>query len=75
MVEYRDHPPQETSFITRVHDFTSSVTKMREWLEGCSASGGGDEPEAVADGLNDALNLSWRKNATKICILISDGNY
>ena len=46
---------------------------MKQWLEGCSAAGGGDEPEAVADGLNEALKLSWRKEATKIVVLISDG--
>lgn len=73
LIEYRDHEPQETTFVTRVHDFTSSVNNMSKWLENCSAQGGGDEPEAVADGLNDALNLNWREEATKICILISDG--
>ena len=35
-----------------------------------SAAGGGDMPEAVADGLNDALNLSYRPQATKICVWI-----
>ena len=35
-----------------------------------SASGGGDTPEAVADGLHDALNLNYRERATKICVWI-----
>ena len=35
-----------------------------------SASGGGDTPEAVADGLHDALNLNYRQRATKICVWI-----
>ena len=73
LVEYRDHPPEETSFVTRTHDFTDSVKEMKKWLEACSAQGGGDTPEAVADGLNDALKLSWRNKSTKICVLISDG--
>ena len=34
---------------------------------------GGDEPEAVADGLQAALKLNWREKSTKICVLISDG--
>ncbi|CAF3648481.1 unnamed protein product [Adineta steineri] len=72
LVEYRDHPPQDTTFITRVHDFTSKVKEMRGWLEQCNAEGGGDVPEAVADALHDVLKLSWRPEATKICILISD---
>ena len=45
---------------------------MKGWLEHCTADGGGDGPEAVADALNDAFNLSWRSDAVKICILISD---
>jgi hypothetical protein len=45
---------------------------MKQWLQQCKAQGGGDMPEAVADALNDALKLSWRPEATKICILISD---
>ncbi|CAF2748459.1 unnamed protein product [Rotaria sp. Silwood2] len=72
LVEYRDHPPQEATFVTRVHDFTSKVKEMKGWLEQCEALGGGDAPEAVADALHAVLKLSWRPEATKICILISD---
>ena len=35
-----------------------------------NAAGGGDAPEAVADGLHDALNLTYREQATKICVWI-----
>ena len=35
-----------------------------------SAFGGGDPPDAVADGLYDALNLNYRERATKICVWI-----
>ena len=59
LVEYRDHPPQDTTFVTLSHDFTHSIKKMKRWLEKCEAVGGGDEPEAVADGLNEVLKLSW----------------
>ncbi|CAF0991962.1 unnamed protein product [Adineta steineri] len=72
LVEYRDHPPQEATFVTRVHDFTSKVNEMKRWLEQCQAHGGGDGPEAVADALHDVLKLSWRIQSTKIAILISD---
>ena len=48
------------------------MAEAKTWLEACSAQGGGDGPEAVADALNDALNLPWNNAATKICILISD---
>ena len=45
---------------------------MKGWLQNCSAQGGGDGPEAVADGLHEVLKLSWRADSTKICVLISD---
>ena len=72
LVEYRDHPPQDESFVTRTHDFTGSAKTMKGWLGNCSADGGGDTPEAVADALHDILKLSWRQEATKICVCISD---
>ncbi|XP_045171781.2 uncharacterized protein LOC123533890 [Mercenaria mercenaria] len=72
LVEYRDHPPQDSTFVTRCHDFTPSSKTMKGWLSDCSATGGGDTPEAVADALHDLLKLSWREEATKICVCISD---
>ncbi|KAK2146229.1 hypothetical protein LSH36_623g01083 [Paralvinella palmiformis] len=72
LVEFRDHPPQDQSFVTRVHDFTSSVSQMRKWLDGCSANGGGDTPEAIADALLQVYKLDWKLNATKVCIFIAD---
>ena len=29
LVEYRDHPPQDSSFISRSHDFTTNVNEMK----------------------------------------------
>lgn len=72
LVEYRDHPPEDKTFITRKHDFTESADTMKLWLEECRADGGGDTPEAVADALNDVLYLTWREEATKICVFIAD---
>ncbi|XP_077977429.1 uncharacterized protein LOC144432990 [Glandiceps talaboti] len=72
LVEYRDHLPQDSTFVTRVHDFTQSVSTMKTWLDGASAQGGGDKPEAVADALHQVLKLSWRDEATKICVFIAD---
>lgn len=36
------------------------------------ASGGGDEPESICCGLYDVLHMDWRKEATKVVILIAD---
>ena len=70
LVEYRDHPPQDSTFVTKVHDFTFSVSEMKTWVDGMSANGGGDAPEAVASALVEATKLSYRKDATKMCVLI-----
>lgn len=72
LVEYRDHPPQDNSFITRPHDFTHSLDEMKRWVDGMKASGGGDGPESVACALDNATKLSYRKDATKICVLIGE---
>jgi len=35
LVEYRDHPPQDETFVTRVHDFTESIKEMKKWRSCC----------------------------------------
>lgn len=72
LIEYRDHSPQDRTFVTRKHDFTSSVSTMKSWLNSARASGGGDSPEAVAEAMFQATKLSWRQEATKISVMISD---
>ncbi|KAL4431847.1 hypothetical protein ABPG74_015287 [Tetrahymena malaccensis] len=57
---YRDHPPQETSYVTEFTDLTSSKNLIKV-ISKLSAQGGGDGPEAVMDGLREGLkNSSWR---------------
>lgn len=72
LISYRDHPPQELSYVTRAFPFTEDVQKMKGYVDTMFASGGGDGPEAVTAALSDALSLPWRPNATKIVILIAD---
>ncbi|XP_052798286.1 uncharacterized protein LOC128230228 [Mya arenaria] len=72
LIEYRDHPKEESTFVVRKHDFTSSVSTMKAWLENAQARGGGDLPEAVADALHSGTTLSWRQKAVKIAVLVSD---
>lgn len=45
---------------------------MKEQLKSLYASGGGDGPEAVTAGIKAALELDWRPDATKMCVLIAD---
>lgn len=71
IVEYRDHPPQDHTFVTRIYPF-SDAEHFQNSLNGLQASGGGDMPEAVLDGLVDAAKLQWRPTADKLCFLIGD---
>lgn len=72
LVKYRDHPPQDRTFVTEVTHFTPDVAAMKRAVDTMKASGGGDGPEAVAAALHQVNELSWRPNATKVCVLISD---
>ena len=47
LVAYRDHPPQDMTFVSKSFAFTPSVDKMAENLATLHAQGGGDGPEAV----------------------------
>jgi hypothetical protein len=72
LVVYRDHPPQDMSFVSKTFKFTSDPTEMEANLATLAAQGGGDGPEAVEAGLLDTLQMDWRDDAAKICILIAD---
>merc|ERR1712159_388096 len=73
LVSYRDHPPQDSSYITKVFDFTDDTDVMKGYVDTMSASGGGDGPEAVTAALHAGLHdVSWRPNSTKIAVLIAD---
>jgi len=72
LVAYRDHPPQDHTYVTNAFPFTSDVTTMHRNLATLSAQGGGDGPEAVEAGLQAALEQSWRDTAMKVVVLIAD---
>ena len=58
---YRDHPPQQYSFIEQHYDLRSEKNIMKVIEEQCDVVGGGDIPEAVFDGLVNGLEkTSWR---------------
>ena len=68
-VEYKDHCDP---IVAGSKDFTHSVSEIKETIDKWTAIGGGDHPEAIAEGLYAALNLSWRFGATKILVLCAD---
>ena len=73
LVEYRDHPPQEMSFVTRHYPLTSDLKKMRKVINNLRADGGGDHPEAVYDGVSEAAVLTeWRAHSCRFILLVGD---
>jgi hypothetical protein len=69
---YRDHPPQDDSFVTVVLDLMS-VDKVKSQISEIRIGGGGDTPEAVIDGIIDGVNgMSWRDGSRRIAFLIGD---
>ncbi|KAI0052700.1 elongation factor-2 kinase [Auriscalpium vulgare] len=72
LVAYRDHPPQDHTYVTKNFGFSSDISKVHRDLSGLYASGGGDGPEAVTAGLAEALKMDWREHASKMIVLIAD---
>jgi Mg-chelatase subunit ChlD len=73
VVSYRDHPPQDKTYVTQVSDFDEKVKRVQKLISLLKPSEGGDTPEAVADGLHDArVKLSWEMDAYKVVLLVGD---
>ncbi|KAL4454703.1 hypothetical protein ABPG74_021908 [Tetrahymena malaccensis] len=65
---YRDHPPQDTTYVTEFYDLTNAK-QLITTLKSVQAAGGGDGPEAVMDGLREGLNkTSWRLSEDNVTI-------
>ena len=72
VIEYRDHPPQD-QMVYHVHGFTGSLRQAQATIHSLAASGGGDGPEAVLDGVLAACHdLRWRPHARRLAVLVGD---
>ncbi|KIM43866.1 hypothetical protein M413DRAFT_443743 [Hebeloma cylindrosporum] len=73
VIAFRDH--REQGDLWTVQDsnpFTEDAVELKKQLDALEASGGGDGPEAQLDALDAALRSSWRRDAKRIVILITD---
>ena len=58
---YRDHPPQEYSYIQKHFDLRNQDDIIKVIDDECDVAGGGDTPQAVFDGLINGLKKTkWR---------------
>jgi hypothetical protein len=71
LVEYKD---RTDSFVTKVYPMTSDIARFSGQVAALQASGGGDTPESMNEGLHVGLNsLTWNNNAiAKVAFLIAD---
>jgi hypothetical protein len=72
LIAFRDHPPQDLTYVTKPFGFTSDIDQMQKNLSSLVASGGGDGPEAQTAALAAALDLEWAEDAIKMVVLITD---
>jgi hypothetical protein len=40
LILYRDHPPQDSTFVIKVNDFTDDAEEAKKNIDGATASGG-----------------------------------
>ncbi len=71
-VSYRDHPPEETTFVTKKTELTPNIESIENGIRSMDAYGGGDGPEAVCDGLHVANRMEYLNESAKIMVLIGD---
>jgi hypothetical protein len=70
LVVYRD---LGDLYVTRTFDFTPSVDTFRAHLAAQQAEGGGDYPESMERGLEEAVKLQWRSDETaRVVFLVAD---
>lgn len=76
LVSYRDHKrfdPNEFTYVTQLSPLTRKVGEFRDSLRKLRAVGGGDIPEAVFEGISQAMiRGGWRLGSRRVIILIGD---
>jgi len=68
-VAFRDRDDEE--YVTRFVDLSRNPAKVREFLAGLHAAGGGDWEDGVREGLESAVgSLSWGASSKKVVIIV-----
>jgi hypothetical protein len=64
-------PRKSEDFVVKWSDLSFNGRKVKAFLDGIVAEGGGDYEEAVKDGLETAMRqLKWRADAKKVIIVV-----
>lgn len=71
LVTYRDRSPNE-EYLVRHVPLGADFWRASNFVQFVRAAGGGDRPEDVAAGLQEAFAQSWRPAARRVVILAGD---
>ncbi|MGY5875298.1 MAG: vWA domain-containing protein [Candidatus Thorarchaeota archaeon] len=72
LVSYRDHPPEESSYVTQKFELSSDTSSIEQNIMRMSADGGGDGPEAVCDALHVANRMEFLNESAKVIVFVGD---
>lgn len=73
VVGYRDHPPQDSSPVPYHLPLSDQIPVVKSALQKFQATGGGDHPESVWDGLHTAIaGTAWRPHSARVVVLVGD---
>ena len=76
LVTYKDHPSNggdPTDYPSRLElSLTSDTRVALDAINALGADGGGDGPESVYSGLEEAIALPWRPGVRKVIIVLGD---
>lgn len=77
LVSYADDPAwtnAQGDYASRVDvPFTTDIEVLRAGVDALVPTNGGDAPETVLSGLEEAISLPWRDGVKKVVIPIGDG--
>jgi hypothetical protein len=68
-IVYRDY---DSGPVWEGERFTDNISTIREFLFKVRLVGGADFPEAVYEGVAACRDLNWRKNSTRMIVIIGD---
>jgi hypothetical protein len=71
VVTFRDYG-QDEDYLLRSVPLESTGFRAMSFVRTITAWGGGDEPEAVLDGLQAAFRMNWEEGARRVVVLIGD---
>jgi len=65
-------PWRRRGYASRAVPLTDDIGVIRQGVMQMQASGGGDGPESVTDGLFDVVRLNWRPRAARVVVWVGD---